>query len=109
MTDRLHKNGSLYLKEKSKILLFGTDGIRGVANTYPMTPELAIQAGRAIVYYLRKGKLGLVTNFDIIHDSFHFRGFFLLSCWQGLAKKAYWNPDLFYGYTSILIIEPTWG
>ena len=28
--------------------LFGTDGIRGVANTYPMTIETAMQVGRAI-------------------------------------------------------------
>jgi phosphoglucosamine mutase len=28
--------------------LFGTDGIRGVANTYPMTPEMALQVGRAV-------------------------------------------------------------
>lgn len=28
--------------------LFGTDGIRGVANNYPMTPEVAVKAGRAV-------------------------------------------------------------
>jgi phosphoglucosamine mutase len=28
--------------------LFGTDGIRGVANEYPMTPEMAVNIGRAI-------------------------------------------------------------
>jgi phosphoglucosamine mutase len=28
--------------------LFGTDGIRGVANQYPMTPEMAITIGRAV-------------------------------------------------------------
>ena len=27
--------------------LFGTDGIRGVANEYPMTPEMASKIGRA--------------------------------------------------------------
>lgn len=27
--------------------LFGTDGIRGIANTYPMTPEIALKVGRA--------------------------------------------------------------
>ena len=25
--------------------LFGTDGIRGVANVYPMTPEMALRSG----------------------------------------------------------------
>ncbi len=28
--------------------LFGTDGIRGVANQYPMTPEIAVTIGRAV-------------------------------------------------------------
>jgi phosphoglucosamine mutase len=27
--------------------LFGTDGIRGLANTYPMTSEIALKAGMA--------------------------------------------------------------
>jgi len=33
--------------------LFGTDGIRGVANTYPMTPEIALRTGKAIAYTIR--------------------------------------------------------
>ena len=35
--------------------LFGTDGIRGVANVYPMTTEVAMQVGRAVAYLLRTG------------------------------------------------------
>lgn len=34
--------------------LFGTDGIRGVANEYPMTPEMAVQIGRAIVHLFER-------------------------------------------------------
>src|SRR3989338_2355037 len=34
--------------------LFGTDGVRGVANVYPMTAEMAIQLGRAIAYVFKK-------------------------------------------------------
>ncbi|WP_456431842.1 phosphoglucosamine mutase [Thermosulfuriphilus sp.] len=34
--------------------LFGTDGIRGLANEHPMTPETALKLGRAIAYYFRK-------------------------------------------------------
>lgn len=30
--------------------LFGTDGIRGVANEYPMIPEMAVKIGRAVAY-----------------------------------------------------------
>ena len=33
--------------------LFGTDGIRGVANTYPMTTEIAMQIGRAIAFIVK--------------------------------------------------------
>ena len=31
--------------------LFGTDGIRGVANEYPMTAEMALRVGRVVVAY----------------------------------------------------------
>src|SRR3989344_1709259 len=27
--------------------LFGTDGVRGIANSYPMTPEIALRLGKA--------------------------------------------------------------
>lgn len=37
--------------------LFGTDGIRGVANREPVTPETALRLGRAIVHYCRTRKL----------------------------------------------------
>ncbi|NBV50672.1 hypothetical protein EBR78_05585, partial [bacterium] len=30
--------------------LFGTDGVRGIANQYPMTGEMAMQIGRAAAY-----------------------------------------------------------
>jgi phosphoglucosamine mutase len=34
--------------------LFGTDGIRGVANEYPITPDMAMQIGQATAYILKK-------------------------------------------------------
>jgi len=34
--------------------LFGTDGIRGVANVEPMTAEMALQVGRAVAYIFKK-------------------------------------------------------
>src|SRR5580692_8114534 len=37
-------------------ILFGTDGIRGVANEHPMTPELALQLGRAVTFVAGRGK-----------------------------------------------------
>jgi phosphoglucosamine mutase len=39
-------------KSKSQ-KLFGTDGIRGMANEYPMTGEIAMAVGRAIAHVLR--------------------------------------------------------
>jgi phosphoglucosamine mutase len=46
--------------------LFGTDGIRGVANVDPMTGELAMQLGRAIAYLFKgmKGKHRIVVGKD---------------------------------------------
>ena len=35
--------------------LFGTDGVRGVANQYPMTCEVALALGRAVAYQARCG------------------------------------------------------
>jgi phosphoglucosamine mutase len=35
--------------------LFGTDGIRGVANIHPMTGEMMLDLGRALAYLIRKG------------------------------------------------------
>ena len=36
--------------------LFGTDGVRGVANVYPMTAEVALQLGRALAYVIKYGE-----------------------------------------------------
>jgi phosphoglucosamine mutase len=36
-------------------VLFGTDGIRGVANEHPMTPELALRLGRAVTFVAGRG------------------------------------------------------
>ncbi len=35
--------------------LFGTDGVRGVANIHPMTTEIAMQLGRAAAYIFKNG------------------------------------------------------
>ncbi|PID38244.1 MAG: phosphoglucosamine mutase [Proteobacteria bacterium] len=33
---------------------FGTDGIRGVANVHPMTPEVALSLGRSVAYLFKR-------------------------------------------------------
>ncbi len=35
--------------------LFGTDGVRGVANVAPMTSEMALRLGRALAHIVRRG------------------------------------------------------
>jgi phosphoglucosamine mutase len=47
---------------EGKRKLFGTDGIRGVANKHPMTPELALRLGRAITFVTRQsGRPGRIV------------------------------------------------
>ncbi len=45
MNPMQHEQSSLFLRGER---LFGTDGIRGQSNTYPITPEIALQVGKAI-------------------------------------------------------------
>ncbi len=40
---------------KNERRLFGTDGIRGVANEPPMTPEIAFKVGCAVAHVARRG------------------------------------------------------
>ena len=34
--------------------LFGTDGIRGVANIFPMTPEMVLSIGKATAHVFKE-------------------------------------------------------
>ena len=43
---------------ESKTKLFGTDGIRGTANTFPITPEVALRVGRAVARVLQAKQAG---------------------------------------------------
>ncbi len=45
--------------------LFGTDGIRGVANKYPITPEIALKIGKAAAHLFReKGASSIIIGKD---------------------------------------------
>jgi phosphoglucosamine mutase len=44
--------------------LFGTDGIRGVANLFPMIPSLVLRVGQAIAVTLDTEKKGIVVGKD---------------------------------------------
>lgn len=50
-----HTNGAA-AKTVAQRHLFGTDGIRGTANEYPMTPELALQLGKAVAHVAGRSK-----------------------------------------------------
>jgi phosphoglucosamine mutase len=50
---KTHTNGAAAVHVRK---LFATDGIRGVANEHPMTPELALQLGRAVTFVAGRGK-----------------------------------------------------
>ena len=52
--------------------LFGTDGIRGVANIYPMTIEIAMQVGRAIAFLVKDQAHGhrIVIGKDTRHSGY---------------------------------------
>lgn len=47
---------------EKKMKLFGTDGIRGTANQYPMIPEIVMKVGQAIGYLLQKQELPWSTQ-----------------------------------------------
>lgn len=44
------------MEMEAKRALFGTDGIRGVANQHPMTCEVALALGRAVAHQARRGE-----------------------------------------------------
>lgn len=54
------------MKIKNEIEIFGTDGVRGRANTYPMTVETALALGRAAgkLFRVRDGKCKVVIGKD---------------------------------------------
>ena len=48
--------------DKKPIKLFGTDGIRGTANQFPMVPDVVVKIGQAIGYLIRTHKIKSPSN-----------------------------------------------
>ena len=48
--------------DKKHIKLFGTDGIRGTANQFPMVPDVVVKIGQAIGYLIRTHKIKSPSN-----------------------------------------------
>mgnify|MGYP001823536257 FL=1 len=49
--------------------LFGTDGVRGTANQYPMTADLALRIGAAVGQYFRRDAPSAVHRVVIGKDT----------------------------------------
>jgi phosphoglucosamine mutase len=49
-------SSKITMADPDQLRLFGTDGVRGVANVFPMTAEMAMQLGRALAYLIRNGQ-----------------------------------------------------
>jgi phosphoglucosamine mutase len=43
---------------KKNVKLFGTDGIRGTSNQFPMVPDVVVKIGQAIGYLIRTKRIG---------------------------------------------------
>ncbi len=56
---------------------FGTDGIRGTANTPPMTAEMALRVAMATAYILRANRKGTVMNRAVIGKDTRLSGYML--------------------------------
>lgn len=79
--------------------LFGTDGIRGEANLYPMTPEIAFGVGRAIAHVFKKENHRSVV---IIGKDTRLSGYMLESSLEaGITSMG--------GYSYLVGVMPTPG
>jgi phosphoglucosamine mutase len=79
--------------------LFGTDGIRGEANLYPMTPEIAFGVGRAIAHVFKKENHRAVV---IIGKDTRLSGYMLESSLEaGITSMG--------GYSYLVGVMPTPG
>ena len=61
----------------SKRKYFGTDGIRGTANTPPMTADMALRVAMATAYVLRANQQGAVMNRAVIGKDTRLSGYML--------------------------------
>ena len=50
------------MQTQKKIKLFGTDGIRGKANTFPILPEVILKTGQALGWLLQNNQIGPKNN-----------------------------------------------
>jgi len=73
----LHKVIFMTQSSKSKKKYFGTDGIRGTANTYPMRADMALKVAMATACVLRHARNGKHMNRVVIGKDTRLSGYML--------------------------------
>lgn len=68
---------SLSKKEKSRHRLFGTDGIRGTANQFPMTSDIILKVGQALGYLLKQKSQNTAIHKVVIGKDTRLSGYML--------------------------------
>lgn len=63
--------------EKKNGKLFGTDGIRGTANQYPMTPDIVVKVGQAIGHLLQQSNGGQTIHKVVIGKDTRLSGYMI--------------------------------
>jgi phosphoglucosamine mutase len=74
--------------------LFGTDGVRGVANREPMMVETAVNLGRAVAYVLKERKGGkrprVVIGKDTRLSGYMLENALVAGCARWAAMRCWW-------------------
>ena len=80
------------MKELGK-RLFGTDGIRGIANYDPMTPEMSLKLGKALTYILKREKTDSKRPRIVIGKDTRLSGYmFEQAMSAGITSITNWKP-----------------
>ena len=67
---------------------FGTDGIRGKANSFPMTPDIAMRVGMAVGLSFRDGGQGRRV---VIGKDTRRSGYMIENALPARCKNRLWN------------------
>ena len=60
---RLYREKRVVTPMSIRRKLFGTDGVRGVANQEPITSETALKLGRALAHVFRESRADAIAGF----------------------------------------------